>query len=114
MADNMIVPVCGVYQAEMLSLIDTKPIRVVVKNLQSGHVESGYLVDMDESPSAPLPFPEDPLGPSSLADMIIASYFNPDIFNVVRFAVMSTVYEVYVEYAGMKSNTLRIEVSVKL
>ncbi|PID43879.1 MAG: hypothetical protein CSB48_03585 [Proteobacteria bacterium] len=112
MADKEIIPVCGYYQAEMRDMVDAPPMQIHVKNVDSGHQYKGSLLDQDESPEEPLPFPEEPIDPATLVDMLSASYFNPNVCDYVRFPLTSATYEIYVEYAGMQSNKVSVELVI--
>ncbi|PIE04431.1 MAG: hypothetical protein CSA76_04260 [Spirochaetales bacterium] len=112
-ADKAVVPLCGFYQVEMTDALKSPSPRIYVKNTDSGHIYEGGLLDRDENPQEPLPLPEEPLDPADLKDMLLGSWFNPDLTDYVSFPVTSAVYEIYVEYAGMQSNKVRVELTVQ-
>ena len=108
------VPLCGFYQLELKALVaNESPLRFFITNLVTKARYQGDFLEIDENPEAPLPEPNEPIDPSSLEGMLAGSYFNPNLRDYVDFPKTSGAYDVYVEYGGMQSNTVNVEIIVK-
>lgn len=111
---NNSVLLCGFYQLALTALASSEsPLRFFIRNIITNERYQGDFVDLDESPEAPLPVPSESIDPSRLEGMLAGSYFNPNLRDYVGFPVASASYEIYVEYGGMQSNKVMLEIVVK-
>jgi hypothetical protein len=106
----IIIPVCGYYMLEVLSLLDSaQQMKMIAKNLKSGRVYQGDVIDRDPSPEIPPP-DDKPLDPATLLPgLAIGAYFNKNLAEYVNLPRAPAIYEVYVEYGGLQSNKAIIE-----
>ena len=103
-----IVPICGFYRVGMDAQID-EPIKLVAREQASGRQFSGLVRDEDPSPEIPPPDDIPPADPSTFAGQSVGSAFNPNLLRYVTLPREAGVYEVHAEFAGYRSNVIRIE-----
>ena len=103
-----IVPICGFYRVGMDAQID-EPIKLVAREQASGRQFSGLVRDEDPSPEIPPPDDIPPADPSTFAGQSVGSAFNPNLLRYVTLPREAGVYEVHAEFAGYRSNVIRVE-----
>jgi hypothetical protein len=104
-----VVPICGFYRINALAKTDAGFL-LVAKNLKEEKPRSGRIVSVkDPSPEEPMP-PEKPLDPKLFEGVATASYFNTNLASYVILLPETGTYDIHVEFAGLKSNTVRIEI----
>ncbi|MFN8660231.1 MAG: hypothetical protein U0105_28095 [Candidatus Obscuribacterales bacterium] len=71
-------------------------------------IYSGPMTKQDSRPIEPPP-ETDPVDPELLKGVASGGYFNPNLVDYVRIPARPAVYEVIVEYGGVQSNKVTIE-----
>ncbi|PIE24831.1 MAG: hypothetical protein CSA62_03100, partial [Planctomycetota bacterium] len=95
---------------ELLSLMDGQPMQVQVHKLRSSTRYKEALLEKDASPEEPPPMPHEEVNPNIPCDMLAASHFNHNLCEYVPLPRASATYLIHVEYAGMQSNEVTVEV----
>lgn len=105
----VVLPVCGFYTLQ-LDALDSGPMMLIVTDRATRQVYRGAVVDADPNPIVrnPLAPQRNPAKPRGA----LSSYFNPNVARYVEFPMRSASYEVVVEYGGMRSNSVTVEVIV--
>lgn len=103
------VPICGLYTLNLLNLTDGAPMRLIAVDRNTQKAYGGAVVDADPSPEEPPP-DEEPLDPATLKGLATSSYFNLNLVSYVGLPARSAVYDVMVEYGGLQSNKVVIEI----
>lgn len=96
----------------MLAVTDTEkspPMELVAINRLTQEVYSGAVVKEDPRPREPAPETE-PVDPELLRGVSSGGYFNLNLVDYVRIPALPGVYDVTVEYGGMQSNVVTIEI----
>jgi hypothetical protein len=110
--EKKFIPICGFYQIETRNLVDSDPMKINVIQDENEQLFSGFIVKRTPHPIKPNPnIPK--INPEDVQDQISLGYFNPNLLNYVDFPLFDGFYEVFVEYGGMKSNTITIEIQIK-
>lgn len=104
------VPICGLYTLDLVNLMNGSPMRLIAIDRATRKMYTGAVVDADPSPDAPPPDDGEPVDPAALKGLATSSYFNPDLVNYVGLPARSAVYDVMVEYGGVQSNKVTIEI----
>jgi hypothetical protein len=77
---------------------------------EEGEEHRGSILPQDEGPEDPPPFDPPPVDPALLVGMQVAAFFNPELFATCRPPRRLGRFEVWVEFRGHRSNSVRIEV----
>jgi hypothetical protein len=105
------IPICGVNNIHLGddNLTD-EPLTLVAVDKQTGHVYSGAVYVLDPSPVAPLP-PDvaEKMRPEKIPGQYAGRYFNPNLADFVPLPQKSATYDVHVQFRGLKSNTVSLE-----
>jgi hypothetical protein len=109
---RIILPICGYYHLDMESLLESQPLKFNVSKKGEDHFFSGFLLDKDPSPQEPEPFSTE-VRKEDLKDLSLGSYFNPNLIDYVNVPLITGEYQVFVEYGGIKSNTVIVKVTIK-
>lgn len=108
--ERPVVPLC------VYSLLDApttpvrEPMRAVVEGATLQRPAEGSLVDLDPSPEEPPP-DEPPPDPAQLQGVAVGGYRNHDLLAHVRLPLTAGVYSVHVEFRGVRSNTVTVELA---
>jgi len=105
------LPICGYYRLDINSLRTSQPIKLSVNYIGDDKVFSGFLIESDTSPTVPQPKSTEVTEEES-EGMALGEYFNPDLLNYVEFPLIPGEIQVFVEYGGMKSNTVTIKIQI--
>ncbi len=116
--DKKYIIICGDYIMETANLEEfPQPMLIHIYHIETDKNFSGFLQDRDPSPVAPMPKKDGivELDEKSVIAQVeaIGSYFNPDILTYVKFPLLPGSYIVYVEYGGIKSNEVLINVKIQ-
>ncbi|MFG5408976.1 hypothetical protein ABXN37_13870 [Piscinibacter sakaiensis] len=103
------IPVCGFYRVELSKVIGGPGLVLVASDPASGQVYRGPMLDVDAGSPRPNPHAK-PLQPEDAAGILTDAYFNPNLARYVALPAAEAVYDVHAEYAGLRSNTVRIRV----
>lgn len=103
-----VIPICGFYTLDLVSLMNGAPMTLIATDKSTQRVYSGAVVEADPSPNDPPP-DDEPVDPTALKGLATSSYFNPNLASYVGLPARPAVYEVIVEYGGMQSNKVTIE-----
>ena len=109
---RIILPICGYYHLDMESLLESQLLKFYVFRIGEDHIFSGFLLDKDPSPQAPEPFSTE-VKKEDLKGVSLGSYFNPNLLDYVNVPLITGKYQIFVEYGGMKSNTVTVKVTIK-
>ena len=103
------IPICGLYTLDLSSLMNGAPMKLIAIDKKTQKIYTGAVVDEDPSPEEPPPTSE-PLDPAKLKGLATSSYFNLNLVSYVRLPAHLALYDVMVEYGGMQSNKVPIEI----
>lgn len=105
------IPICGLSNIHLGddNLTD-EPLTLYAVDKKSGQVYSGAVYVLDPSPVAPLPSDvADKAHSEKLPGQYAGRYFNPNLADFVALPQKSATYDVHVQFRGLKSNTVSIE-----
>ncbi|MFO1350296.1 MAG: hypothetical protein U1F68_06295 [Gammaproteobacteria bacterium] len=102
------IPICGLYTLDLVDLMNGGPMVLIAMDKKTQKIYTGAMVDADPSPEEPAPN-DAPPDPAALKGLATSSYFNPNLASYVQLPARPAVYEVMVEYGGMQSNKVTIE-----
>lgn len=103
------IPICGAYTVEVPKTPSDDAVMIVALDMASGKRFQGPILEIDPSPMAPMPDIE-PFTPEELEGLSVTSYFNANVARFVALPHASARYEVWVEFRGLSSNKVIIEV----
>jgi hypothetical protein len=103
------IPICGYFMLAVTNTEKSSPMTLVAINKLTKKVYSGAIVKQDPRPREPTPETE-PVDPELLKGLASGGYFNLNLVEYVRIPARPAVYDVVVEYGGVQSNTVTIEV----
>jgi hypothetical protein len=101
------IPVCGFFFMD-IRLPPPDPMKLVAVDRRTKQVFSAPIIELDPSPVIPPPS-QRPVLPQDVKGMAGGGYFNPNLADYVQLPHISATYDVHIEYEGMKSNTVTIE-----
>ena len=95
------VPICGVYLIDVAA--ERSPMRLVARHARSGWIASAELTDLVDEPRA------EPLESAGRqrSGTAAGGYFNPNLVDYL--AVEAARYEVWIEWRGLRSNAVTVE-----
>jgi hypothetical protein len=104
------LPVCGYYLLDIADIPEDAALTLVARDISTGRIFSGPLIEHDPSPEAPPPAAAEaePVDPAALKGLATGSYFNVNAFQFIALPVAAATYDVYVEYGRDRSNTVRV------
>jgi hypothetical protein len=108
---RLIFPVCGYYRLNLTSIINSDPLTIKVRHIETNTEYSGVMVDIDDNPEAPAPIieaTEEDVG--NYDNTILGSYFNPNILDYVDMPFIGGRYQVVIEYGNQQSNTVYVSI----
>lgn len=106
------IPICGYYLLNYSMETDQEPLKLVAVNKINARLYSGYMLEEDPSPEEPDP-DDEPTDPALYQGMASGGYFNPNLLTYVKLPRGAAVYEIYVEYKGLRSNSVQLEIVEK-
>jgi hypothetical protein len=104
-----VIPICGVYDVEVPKTPSDDAVLIIALDVASGKRHEGPIREIDPSPMAPEPDVV-PFTPEELEGMSVTSYFNANVARFVGLPTAAARYEIWVEFRGMSSNRVVIEV----
>ncbi len=104
-----VIPVCGVYRVAVPKTPSHDPMVIVAVDIDSGKRYEGPIVLLDPSPIKTEPDGE-PFDPKLLEGVSVTSFINANVANFVALPAVSARYEIWVEFRGMSSNKVVVEV----
>jgi hypothetical protein len=108
---RLVFPVCGFYRLSLTNITDSEPLKIWVRHVESGIEYMGFLIDIDNSLEAPMPFNEAlDKDASQYESMTLGSYFNPNILDYVEMPYIVGNYQVVLEYGYEQSNMVRVSI----
>lgn len=102
-------PICGLYRIGLSRLSDGVPMLLKAADRATGRQYTGVVIDQDRGHDEPPP-PGPAIDPARLARMSVGSHFNLNLFDYLALPHRTASYELLVEYGGLQSNRLEIEV----
>jgi hypothetical protein len=109
---DIFIPICGFYQIKSDKLIKADPIKINIRLEGEDKIFYGFLIKSREHTVLPHSYSYE-IKPEDVKDQISLGYFNPDLLKYVDFPLITGIYEVFVEYGGMRSNTVTIKIQIK-
>jgi hypothetical protein len=103
------IPICGYFMIDVTDTEKSPPMTLIAIDRLTKKVYSGAMVKEDPRPQEPAPETE-PVDPELLKGLASGGYFNPNLVEYVRIPAHTAVYDVMVEYGGMQSNKVTIEI----
>lgn len=101
------LPVCAFYRISATAKTNAG-LLLFVKDLRNNKVTSGRISGKDPSPDEPPPESK-PIDPKLLEGVSTAGYYNPNLVEYIKLPAETATYDVHVEFAGLRSNVVRIE-----
>lgn len=102
-AEFSIIPLCGLYTIDVADLLDGKPMVIVARDQRTGTLYRGDVVIRRHVHDVPDP-EERKVTPEQVKNLATSSYFNRNVAEFVALPQWPAVYEVHVEFGGLKSN----------
>lgn len=101
------IPICGYLLLDVPPIPTSESMRLIAVDSRTGHVYSGDIVELDESPEVPPP--GHPSSPEERRGLAVGGFFNPNLADYVALPMTSAVYHVHLEYREYRSNQVSIE-----
>lgn len=109
----VVIPICGWCRINISASPEPFMEQLIAKNIKTGEIYSGQILNLDQDPSPIVPPPDDndtPLTEDSVKGVGVEEYFNYNLADFVKLPEEAGIYEVYDEIDGVRSNTVTIEI----